>query len=342
VRLTLAAALPALMLSVAVAPHGVGQAPPHLGAAIAEQRNLVSARPDDAGVWNDLGNLLVMSGNLEEADSAYGRALELDPASVPARFNRGLLRQQRGDLDGAVADFRELLEIEPGHAWALYQLGAAYDAQGQRELALESYASAFTLDPELLFAEKNPHVIENRLVTEALLRARRGSRSGPPAPRAYDEEARINSILEPSSPAPAPHATAPADDEGETRANDAPDGSAVVRDQIGRGAVPRHRDEAPAITAANSRKGGDRVLDSTDLRGSVRNQVNGAAEGGGPAAPHSRRRSPGTVMQQGGGHPSLAQPPVDDSSTTLGGFGQRSTGALEWKLGPASDPVPAR
>jgi hypothetical protein len=328
------------MLTVAVAPNGAGEAPPHLGAAIAEQRILASARPDDAGVWNDLGNLLVMSGNLDEADSAYGRALELDPASVQARFNRGLLRQQRGDLDGAVAEYRELLELEPGHAWALYQLGAVYEDQGQRELALESYASAFTLDPELLFAEKNPHIIENRLVTEALLRARRGSRSGPPAPRAYDEEARINSILEPS-PAPASRATAPMDDEAE-RTGETPDGD-VIRDQISRGAGPRSHDEAPAVTVANSRKGSDRVLDTTDLRGSVRNQVNGDADGGGPAAPHTRRRSPGMITPQGGRQPSLSQPPVSDSSTTLSGFGQRSTGALEWKLGPASDdPVPAR
>ena len=102
-RLPLAAVLPALALTLALAPDGAGEAPPQLGAAIAEQRNLVSARPSDAGVWNDLGNLLVLSGNLDEADGAYGRALELDPGSVQARFNLGLLRQQRGDLDGAVS-----------------------------------------------------------------------------------------------------------------------------------------------------------------------------------------------------------------------------------------------
>ena len=206
------AALPALALTIALSPDGSGEEPPrlggasapqldastpHLGTAIAEQRNLASARPNDAGVWNDLGNLLAVSGSLDEAESAYARALELDPGSVQALFNLGLLRQQRGDLAGAVSEYTELLAIEPGHAWAQYQLGAAYDALGERELAVARYAEAFTLDPELLFAEKNPHVIENQLVTEALLRARRGSRAAPRAPRAYDEEARINSILTP-------------------------------------------------------------------------------------------------------------------------------------------------
>ncbi len=248
-RLPLAAVLPALALTLALAPDGAGEAPPQLGAAIAEQRNLVSTRPSDAGVWNDLGNLLVMSGNLDEADGAYGRALELDPGSVQARFNLGLLRQQRGDLDGAVSEYRELLELEPRHARALYQLGAAYEAQGQRELALERYAAAFTLDPELLFAESNPHIIENRLVTEALLLARRGSRSGPATPRSYDEEARINSILTP--PAPSLDVEPPPAEDAEA-ADSQPNGDAAERrrcprsDRARRGAArpppsPGHR-----------------------------------------------------------------------------------------------------
>ena len=341
-RLPLVAALPALALTLALAPDGAGEAPaPHLDAAIAEQRNLVSVRPSDAGVWNDLGNLLVLSGDLDEADSAYGRALELDPASVQARFNLGLLRQQRGDLDGAVAEYSELLELEPRHARAHYQLGAAYEAQGQRELALDRYADAFTIDPELLFAENNPHIIENRLVTESLLRARRGKRSGPSTPRSYDEEARINSILAPPSPEPAlpePPPQSDADAANGKATSDAAS-SAAARDQILRGAAPRDRAEAPATATVAS--GRDRVLTSSDLRGSVRNQVRGEAEGtGAPGAPNSRRRSSATVTPQGGRRPPVAQPPVPNLDNT---FGQRSTGALEWELGPASDdPVPAR
>jgi hypothetical protein len=342
-RLPLSAALPVLALTLALAPDGAREAPPpHLGAAIAEQRNLISVRPSDAGVWNDLGNLLVLSGDLDEAESAYGRALELDPASVQALFNLGLLRQHRGDLEGAVTEYRELLELEPRHARALYQLGAAYEALGQRELALDRYAEAFTIDPELLFAENNPHIIENQLVTEALLRARRGRRSGPSTPRSYDEEARINSILEPPPPdqaLPEPPPESDAEGANSKATNDAAS-SAAARDQILRGAAPRDHVEAPATATVASGK--DRVLTSSDLRGSVRNQVRGEAEGTAAGAPNSRRRSSATVTPQGGRHPAVAQPPVPNLGNTFGA-GQRSTGALEWELGPASDdPVPAR
>jgi hypothetical protein len=284
---------------------------------------------------------------MEEAESAYGRAIELDPASVQAHFNLGLLRQQHGDLEGALAEYDALLEMQPTHAWAQYELGAVYESQGQRELALDRYAEAFTLDPELLFPEKNPQIIENKLVTEALLRAKRGSRTAAStAPLAYDEGPRIQSILTPPPPHPVAPAAPTERDSTETPADAPVTGSS--RDHIGRGAAP-HGSRADANGNPTGATSKERVLDSTDLRGSVRNQVRGDAEAGGgtPAAAAgatSRRRSGSTVTGPGGRRSTTNQPPVSESSSPRGvGFGQRSTGSLEWKLGPASDePVPAR
>jgi hypothetical protein len=335
--------LPAAALTLALAPNGAGEAPPHLGAALAEQRQLSQQRPNDAGVWNDLGNLLVLRGDFDEAEIVYIRAIELDPSSTAARFNLALLRQQSGDLDWAIADYVALLEVDPGNAWAQYQLGAAYEAQGLRSLALDRYAQAFTLDPELLFAETNPHIIENRLVTEALLRARRGSRSGPPAPRAYVESGRITSILTPGAPTPATPDT-PAAQEAQEDDGPSPDASF---EPLHAPFAPSHQLRArPGETADSAQLAPprDRVLDSNDLRGSVRNQVQGAAapDSGMPLAPGNRRRAGASVNPAGGRRNSLLQPPASDGSSAFG-LGQRSTGALEWRLGPASDePVPAR
>ena len=141
-RPVLRALVPAALLTLAPATNGAGEAPPRLGEALAEQRNLSRERPDDAGVWNDLGNLLVLRGDFDGAQSAYARALELELSSTATLFNLALLRQQRGDLGGAIADYRALLDVEPGNAWVHYQLGAAYEGQGQRQLALERYAEA--------------------------------------------------------------------------------------------------------------------------------------------------------------------------------------------------------
>jgi Flp pilus assembly protein TadD len=56
-----------------------------------------TARPDDAGFQANLGNVLTRLQNDEAAQTAYRRALEIDPMSVQARFNLSLLylRQER-------------------------------------------------------------------------------------------------------------------------------------------------------------------------------------------------------------------------------------------------------
>jgi tetratricopeptide (TPR) repeat protein len=320
---------------------GAREAPPHLDAALAAQRNLAQQRPGDAGVWNDLGNLLVMRGADDEAEGAYLRALEIDPTSRNARFNLALLRQQRGDLSGAAADYRALLDLDAGNAWAHYQLGSVYDAQGQRQLALARYAEAFTLDPELLFPEKNPHIIDNHLVTEALLMARRGSRSGPPAPRAYDEADRITSLLAPASPAATGAATvAEPAREDDAAGSGPPHAPGRVHADDPSEAEEQDRQGDDDAAAAFTVEPRDRVLSSSDLRNhGVRNQVQGEADGG--AVTHGGRGRTGATVRPAPGRSSLHQPPVDDENAF--GFGQRSTGSLEWRLGPVSDqPVPAR
>ncbi|HVR30806.1 MAG TPA: tetratricopeptide repeat protein [Thermoanaerobaculia bacterium] len=336
----LLAAFTAAAIALTLAATGAGESPRQLASALAEQRTLTEERPNDAGVWNDLGNLLSLVGDVDEAERAYARALELDPTSSSALFNLALLREERSDLAGAAGGYRSLLELDPGNARAHYQLGSIEERLGQRQEALRRYAEAFTLDPELLFAETNPHIIENRLVTEALLIAGRGRRSQPSTPRAYDEPGRINSLLAPQPPTVAPGQEA-------APAEPPPDGAtAWSRPRSGLSAAgdpPRGTEDSAADRRRSAEPAtGHRVLDSSDLRGGVRNQVKGDAAA--PAAPGTRRRAGAAVTTPDGTsrRQSLHQPAASDDVTGFA-FGQRSTGSLEWQLGPASDePVPAR
>src|SRR3546814_1241379 len=50
-------------------------------------RRAALARPDDAGVQNSFGAACRAVGQPAEAERCYRRALEIDPASVQARFN---------------------------------------------------------------------------------------------------------------------------------------------------------------------------------------------------------------------------------------------------------------
>jgi Tfp pilus assembly protein PilF len=181
----------------------VAAVPPNLAKAIEAQQRLAAERPGDAAVFNDLGNLLLLVPRPAEAEAAYRKAVEIDPHKVSALYNLGLLLQRRRELREATDLYQRVLDEEPGHAWAHYQLGTIHEVRGQESRAVESYARAFALDPQLAFPEVNPHVVENKLLTQAMLRAYRSDLAPPQAPNIYDDPARISALLEPRlMPAP--------------------------------------------------------------------------------------------------------------------------------------------
>jgi len=176
--------------------------PANLEKALTAQRQLAAEHPGDAMVFNDLGNLLVLSGRVSEAEEAYRRSLEIDPNRSTARFNLGLLLQQLGRNREALGEYQKVVKQDPSQAWAHYQIGTLYEAWHQEERAIKAYAQAFSIDPQLAFPEVNPHVIDNGLVTEALLRANRKPQGGVLAPKAYEDPGRIADLLVPRVPVP--------------------------------------------------------------------------------------------------------------------------------------------
>ena len=179
--------------------------PPNLPKAVEAQQALAAERPGDDAVWNDLGNLLRMAGRLPEAEDAYRQALGIAPQKVAPRYNLGLLLQQQGKREKALDEFRQVVKTDPGFAWAHYQIGALLEAKGNESGALSAYARAFALNPDLAFPEVNPQVIENRLLTEALLKSYREVSAAPQAPNTYENPEQITSLLVPP-PAPSPPA----------------------------------------------------------------------------------------------------------------------------------------
>jgi tetratricopeptide (TPR) repeat protein len=206
----LAAALLGLAAITAIAA-----VPPNLARTIEEQRRLVTERPNDPAVYNDLGNLLLLVPQPAEAEEAYRKAVELDPDKVSALFNLGLLLQERGELREAYKHLRRVVKLEPRHAWAHYQLGALQEKWGQDSRAIDAYATAFSLDPQLAFPEVNPHIVDNRLVTPAMLKAYQSDYSTP-VPQVYDEPGRIARLLVP------PPQQQPAEEEAQAAAEPAP------------------------------------------------------------------------------------------------------------------------
>lgn len=176
--------------------------PRNLEQALDAQRALVDQHPNDPRLLNDLGNLLVLAGSLQEAEQTYRRALERSPTDVTTRYNLALVLQERGHDRKAARQLEELIELEPHHAWAHYQLGTLYAAAGRRARALRHYERAFSLDRSLTSPAVNPHIVENRLVTEALLRSYVSESPSSQAPRLYRQPASVTDLLLPPEPGP--------------------------------------------------------------------------------------------------------------------------------------------
>ena len=180
---------------VPVALAALAGTPMNLPKAIATQEKLIAAAPGSAAAQVDLGNLLLLDGRVEEAEAAYRQAIALDASSVAAHFDLGLLLQQQGKESAAAREFKQVIELDSDHAWAHYQLGVVRESRGLDSAAVRSYAKAFALEPRLTFSDVNPHVLENGLMTEAMLHAYRHELPPIQPGAAYEEPARIASIL---------------------------------------------------------------------------------------------------------------------------------------------------
>ena len=287
----------------------VAAAPSNLAKAVEVQRRLTTERPNDAAVFNDLGNLLLLVPQPAAAEAAYRRALELDPDKVSALFNLGLLLQQRGELKDALQLYQRAVKVEPGHAWAHYQMGTVHEALRQPSRAVDEYARAFSLDPQLAFPDVNPAVVESKLVTEAMLRAYRSDFTKPQAPKVYEDANRIAALL-----VPPPAAAAEGKDQ---TANGQPA-------KAGQQQAPAARPGAPAGSRVGSNrpapgqpspKGGSTVIRERDLdRNNPAGQalpsgtVRPPATAGGARPPQAR----GGLREWNRPEPTVQQVPTDE------------------------------
>ena len=172
--------------------------PPNLYEALAAQQEQADLHPNDPEILNDLGNLLVLAGSLSEAEEAYHRSLDLSPDNTTTRYNLALVLMEQGRTKPATRELQHVLDLDPNHAWALYQLGTLSAADGRRDKAVEYYTRALALNPDLASPAFNPHIIENRYLTESQLRIYLAQAEAVQAPRLYQRPNQVAKLLIPT------------------------------------------------------------------------------------------------------------------------------------------------
>lgn len=154
-------------------------------------RDAITKNPTAAMPLNNLGQILALQGNPDQAEAYYRRAIEVKPDFAGARFNLGEMLLRKGqtdaarqefdralsdarpgekprlwfhvglawarqkDADAAIAAFKKAAELKPEYVDPLVELGNVYGQTGHPELAVDAYEQALTLRQDNPLAHAN-------------------------------------------------------------------------------------------------------------------------------------------------------------------------------------------
>src|SRR6266571_2494691 len=91
----------------------------------------------------------------EEALAAYDRAIQLDPNSALAYYNRGNAYYDLREYQKAIADFDRAIQLDSSDAKAYGNRGIAYKNLREYQKAIADYSCAIDLNPNYVWAIEN-------------------------------------------------------------------------------------------------------------------------------------------------------------------------------------------
>jgi tetratricopeptide (TPR) repeat protein len=104
--------------------------------------------PDDAVLWEQLGEIKQAQGDYAGAVAAARRSLEQVPSSAQCQQLYGVLLAQEEKYEDAVAAFKHVFELDPQAVWARHNLALCLEKLGHRDEALVEFKRALTLKPD--------------------------------------------------------------------------------------------------------------------------------------------------------------------------------------------------
>jgi tetratricopeptide (TPR) repeat protein len=115
----------------------------YAGAVAATERSLDEV-PSSDECWLHYGILLAKEEKYEEAVTAFEHDLALDPRAVWARHNLAECLEKLGRRDEAVAEFKRTIAEKPDYGTAWLSLGELYETMGLTNDAERCYHTALT------------------------------------------------------------------------------------------------------------------------------------------------------------------------------------------------------
>ena len=131
----------------------------------------LAVTPDNPVLLNELGNILVQHGRLQQGVAQYQKALKIQPDMAITWNNMGVARTAQGKFADGESAYRKAIKLNPAYALAYYNLGANLDQNGNIDQALVYYQRAIEIDPGLLDVRNNPQIATNRHIPEVLIQS---------------------------------------------------------------------------------------------------------------------------------------------------------------------------
>jgi tetratricopeptide (TPR) repeat protein len=131
----------------AMAPAQAAYASGDMAGALEHFTRAVEVNPKDPDALNNLGQVLVRTGQARDALPYYDRAIELEPGIWAYRFNRARAYGELEQWGSAVAGYREALELFPDDYATQYNLAKALQKKGDLNEAIAGFERALQLAP---------------------------------------------------------------------------------------------------------------------------------------------------------------------------------------------------
>ena len=155
-----------------------------LDEAVAQYREAMRLKSDDAEAHYNLGNALRDHGKHDEAIAEYREAIRLKPNDADAHNSLGYTLSDQGKHDEAADEFRAAIRLKPDYAEVHYNLGNTLRDQGKPAEAADEYHAAIRTKPDYAEAHCNLGLILHRSdqYAEAIEELRRGHELGSQRP----------------------------------------------------------------------------------------------------------------------------------------------------------------
>lgn len=143
--------------------------------------------PDNDLAYVNLGNELVLNGQLEEAVNLYKKAVQIDPGNADYQTCLANALRKNGEIDEALIYYKNAAKIKADSPEAQFNFGQALKQNGKTEEAMAQFQIALQIKPDYMPARWNLGFIlfQEGKIDEAAAQFRKALESDPNNPDAH-------------------------------------------------------------------------------------------------------------------------------------------------------------